>query len=137
MIENEVREAIYQRFKTAWADRTDYWFDNETAKPEDAPWVRLSVRFEDANLESFGGGEGQRTVEVDGTVYLQYFEKPGGGTADFDAHMKIFIDNFGFKKIPGTTIRFLGAIGKEIGNVDKGRWWSGQGRCGFMFDKRQ
>jgi hypothetical protein len=138
---NEAREAFYQYFASVWADagnagapHTPYWFDDEDAEPVNGPWVRFSVRHQAAPLESFGQ---QRKVQQRGTVFLQYFHPPGTGGEVADAHMKRFLDAFGFTKVPNTDIRCFEAVGRELGIVEQGRWWSQIGEAEFTYTTTQ
>ena len=71
---NEVRELVYQTFVTGWGTTTDFTFDNEKFDPpNDASWVRLSVRNTVSNQESLGA-VGNRKFQRDAIIFTQIYD---------------------------------------------------------------
>lgn len=112
---NEAREAIYQAFVDGWGATTAYTFDNEKFTPPDqTPWVRLTVRHQDAGQETLGG-TGNRKFYRKGSVFIQVFVPTDDGTANADTYLALARSIFEGTRIAGTTVRFLDVIVRETG----------------------
>lgn len=86
---NQAREAIYQRFVTAWGSTSPYTFDNESFSPPSDAWVRLSVRNTDSGQETLGA-IGNRKFLREGMVWLQVFVPLDSGLKDADTLSEAF-----------------------------------------------
>jgi hypothetical protein len=112
------REAIYNVFNVAWANRTDLTFDNEKfTPPEDKSWVRLAVRHQDSSQETLGA-VGNRKFLREGIAFIQVFTVMNTGVKSSDDLVEIARAVYEGTRISGTTIRFKDVIAREVG-VDK------------------
>lgn len=81
---NEAREAIYSRFNTEWAARTEFTFDNERFDaPVNGSWVRLVVRNIVSNQETLGR-MGNRKFNRQGSIICQVFVDSNTGLQNSD-----------------------------------------------------
>lgn len=129
-----VREAIYQIFKSDWADRTPSCFGKETFDPVNAPWVRCSVQYLNTRQTTFGR-PGNRRFETEGIVTIQYFEPPELGDDVSDAHLRAAALIFDSKRIMNNGVRFSAANARGLGLVENKRWWAGVVETPFAFDE--
>ncbi len=112
---NEAREAIYETFNTAWAAQTDLTFDSEKfTPPEDASWVRLSVRHNASTQETLGA-VGNRKFLRSASCFIQIFTAIDEGVATADGLVETARAVFEGTSISGTTIRFNDVIVREEG----------------------
>lgn len=130
---NQAREAIYQRFAAAWADRTPYAFENEDFDPVEAVWTRLAVRHADRNQISLGQ-PGTRKFETRGIVFQQLFIPMGAAMGDLDAHLEFAKGIFDAARIEGTTIRFFAAKVREIGPGPDSKYFGSTVETGFTYE---
>lgn len=116
---NEAREAIYGLFNTAWADRTPLTFDNERFDPpDDAAWVRLTVRHTGSFQETLGP-PGRRKFMRTGSCFAQIFVPIDQGVKEADTLATVAREVFEGVSISGTTVRFLDTIMRESGPEKK------------------
>lgn len=99
MTPNEVKEAVYSRFITAWGSETAYVFGNEEFTPPvatgtgAASWVRLLVR-EVAGGQETLGKVGSRSYRRRAQIILMVYALPDRGEQRADALVKKFRDYF-------------------------------------------
>lgn len=112
----DAREAIYQRFVTAWGATTDYTFDSEQyTPPPGVPWVRLTVRHLSSAQETLGD-IGNRKFERGGSILLQIFTPLNAGTRAGDTLIDTARNIFEGVRFSG--IRCNNAVAREIGASD-------------------
>ncbi len=112
---SEARETIYETFNTAWAGQTQLTFDNEKFDPpDDASWVRLSVRHKISTQETLGA-LGNRKFLRGASCFIQIFTVFDIGTATADGLVETARAIFEGTSISGTTIRFNDVIVREEG----------------------
>ena len=130
---NEAREAIYGLFVTGWADRTAYTFDNERFDPpNDAPWVRLTVRHTGSTQETLGP-PGSRKFARTGSCFVQVFVPIDQGVAEADGLATVAREVFEGVSIAGTRLRFLDVVMRESGPEKK--WFGVVIEAGFEYDE--
>ncbi len=81
---NEAREAIYDRFVTAWGSTTPLTFDSENFAAPDEPWARLTVRNSGSTQRTLGSPGNRRFRRV-GSVFIQLFDLVDEGLANLDS----------------------------------------------------
>lgn len=117
----QAREAIYLAFDTVWASGpvSQYTFDNEEFDPpQNAAWVRLAVRHNDAGQETLGG-TGARKFARKGAAFVQVFTPTKSqGTSEADTLIATARAIFEGTRISGTTLYFKDCVVRESGVVD-------------------
>jgi hypothetical protein len=122
---NEAREAIYGVFDTDWSvgPVSAYCFENEKFEtPNNAPWVRLSVRNQVGRQQTLGQPT-NRIFQRYGAVFVQIFvpvSTAGTKTADtLAARARALFEG---TRIAGTTVNFQDCHIRESG-IDDGKWY--------------
>ena len=119
---NEAAEAIYQSFETAWGATSALTFDNEEFDPPDnAPFVRLTVRHNGARQDTIGRATNRKFGRT-GSVFVQIFTLANEGRANADNLAQTARAVFEGVTLSGTTLFFRNVIVREIGPGD-GRWY--------------
>ena len=108
------REAVCRRFRDEWGSRTAYAFENERFQPpQDAAWVRVSVRHARGRQEVLGPA-GARIFERRARITAQVFGLRDAGTAAIDALCQAVRDVFEGARFEG--VECLEAQGVDVGN---------------------
>lgn len=122
----QAEELILGAFVAAWADRTPYQFDNESAtgsgsaNPADGtePWVRIVVRPQQ-NRQKTLGEAGNRVFERDGLILVQIFTLANTGTLVANTLGQSVIDIFEGARFGGVVVTTMTA--RKVGT--DGKWF--------------
>lgn len=114
----QARETIYGAFKSEWADRAPYYFDNEVVNTETGDWVRLTVRHQVSAQETLGP-VGNRKFQRNGTIIIQLFTKLGSATEEVDTLSSVIRAIYEGKTLQG--VNFNSVTVREIG--PSGSWY--------------
>jgi len=127
------REAIYERFETAWGTTTPIMFDNENdSPPTEESWVRLSVRHRDSEQKALGE-VGFRLYRRLGSVFLQLFTPFDSGQRQLDNLIELARPIFEGARFSG--VDFTNARVQELGIVDG--WNAALIEFLFSYDERR
>ena len=126
----EARESIYEAFKVGWSGETPFYYDNEIAKMDDDPWVRLVVRHNKGDQETLGA-VGNRKFERGGLVIVQVFVPLDLALARADELASLVQDIFEGKTIEN--VRFHGVLTREIGPDTK--WYQLNVEAPFYYNE--
>lgn len=113
-----VREAVYERFDTQWANLTPFCFDNEKFTPAaDTNWVRVAVRHLTSAQESMGAFGNRRFLRT-ASIFVQVFTKLDSGVAAADALVQKVRDIFEGVTFPGLDAWTNAVAVREIGPLE-------------------
>ena len=127
------REAIYQAFVDGWGATSVFTFDNENFDPpDDASWVRLSVRHNASTQETLGRTGNRRFARL-GSALVQIFTRDNIGARTADTLATTAREIFEGVSLAGTTIRFLDVIVRETG--PDGKWYQVVVEATFEYDE--
>lgn len=129
MTRDEVKDAILSYFITQWGSTCPVAYDNiEFTPPDNAKWIRLSVRNNDTNNLSIGV-KGNRRFERYGFIFFQVFIPGDSGTYDGDQLCNAIVDLFEGEKIQN--IYFPKGTYTEYGKEDV--WFQYNGSISWEF----
>lgn len=127
---NEAREAVYDRFRTLWADRTPFTFQNDKfeSKALKDDWIRVSV-LETFSAQETLGPTGARRFRRRGRIFGQLFTlAEEGGMANSGGHAHVFRGIFEATSFGGVDCN--NAVVDEVG--PDGKWH--QTNISIIFD---
>ncbi|AEP08889.1 phage tail terminator-like protein [Micavibrio aeruginosavorus] len=111
----QAEAAVRAYFNTGWAARTPIaWPDVSFTPPNNATWVRFSMKNNDGYQASMGSPGSNRFRRV-GMVYIDIFQPAGQGSIDARKKADIAHDIFLANTLPGITFSNINArdIGKD------------------------
>lgn len=109
---DSTRILLYNTFIAGWEDTTPAIYDNEDEQANKAAWVRMVVRNQVGNQDSFGR-EGNRKFLKKGIVLIQVFTPPAEGTSEADLLVEKAKDIFEGKRFGD--VWFQAADVRELG----------------------
>ena len=109
------REAIYQRFVTAWGSTSAFTFDNEQfTPPAGAAWVRLTVRHRESKQATLGQ-TGQRNFNRRGAAIFNIFVPQNMGVEDADTLVQSVRNSFEGVTVSPPDLYFYETVVREVG----------------------
>ena len=113
----EAKQAITDRFITAWEGKTLYTTENTGfSEPEDKTWVRLTVRHKEGGQVSLGR-VGNRRYDRKGIIAVSVFTPMEQGTSEADELSQFALELFEGTRFNGVTVN-NGTI-REVGVDNK------------------
>jgi hypothetical protein len=135
---NEARDEILDHFTALWNAQTPpvpalLYDDKVKGVPEDAPFVRITIRHTPAGGQvSVGGEVGNRRFRRFGVITVQIFTITGGGLSDADSFATIARDAFEGQSTGPDRIYFRNVNVVEIG--ESGVWFQTNVVVDFDYD---
>ena len=110
--QDEVENAILQRFKAAWDTTGNEWtIANDELDTDGNPWARVTINPVSNRVRGYGAGIRRRR---EGTIIVQIFTKPNKGVQQANQLAQLVTDTFESDAYSGQ-IKFSEFVPRKIG----------------------